>query len=234
MILDPPAVSASHYVVEPVHTPDQITSPPIEPVPITFWGLSLREMAVFLALMVSPILVLPVELFFALKVFAVLGYRKVEQTAILHNYNRRLIYETIKTNPGLTLTALSHITAIKYGPLKYHLAVLKLKRKILTFGMGRSHRYFENCGKYSDFEKLLIKHLTEETTKRILELLLRASPVSQQEIAGELGISAPSVFWHMKILEREKIVALQKCGRSVLYELTENAMMILQKYYGNK
>jgi predicted transcriptional regulator len=191
-------------------------------------------MAVFLALMVSPILIFPVELLFALKVFAVLGYRKVEQTAILHNYNRRLIYETIKTNPGLTLTALSHLTAIKFGPLKYHLSVLKLKRKILTFGRGRSHRYFENCGKYSEFEKLLIKHLTEETTNKILELLWRASPVSQQEIAGELGISAPSVFWHMKILESEKIVALQKSGRSVLYELTENAVMILQKYYSNK
>jgi len=100
--------------------------------------------------------------------------------------------------------------------------------------MGRSHRYFENCGKYSEFEKLLIKHLTEETTKRILELLWRASPVSQQEIAGELGISASSVFWHMKILESEKIVSFQKSGRFVLYELTENAMMILQKYYSNK
>jgi len=79
LILDLPAVCASHYTVEPVHNPDQITSPPIEPVPITFWGLSLREMAVFLALMVSPILVLPVELFFALKLFAVLAIARLNK-----------------------------------------------------------------------------------------------------------------------------------------------------------
>jgi len=234
LALDPPCVTATHYVVAPAGNPDQITAPPIDPVSITFWGLSPREMAVFLALMVSPVLIFPVELLFALKVFAVLGYRKVEQTAILHNHNRRLIYETIKANPGLPLNALSRMTLIKPGPLKYHLSVLKLKRKILTFGMGRSYRYFENCGKYTEFEKLLIKHLTEKTTNKILERLWSASPLTQQEIVGEIGISAPSVSWHMGILESEKIVTQQKSGRSVSYELSENARMSLQKYYGNK
>ena len=97
--------------------------------------------------------VYPVELFFSLKLFAALGNRKVGQNAILWNRNRREIFASIAANPGVRFTALERLTGIKEGTLKYHLLILETKRRIVSFGSGRSLRYFENNGRYNSLKR---------------------------------------------------------------------------------
>ena len=149
-----PAVTASYggYSVAPGEA-DAAQGQPQDPEPISFFDLSLREMLVAVALSFSPVLVYPVELFFSLKLFAALGYRKVGQNAILWNRNRREIFASIAANPGVRFTALERLTGIKEGTLKYHLLILETKRRIVSFGSGRSLRYFENNGRYNETRK---------------------------------------------------------------------------------
>ena len=117
-----------------------VTDHPQDPVPVSFWDLTVREMLLAVALSFCPVLVFPVEIFFFLKLISVLGYRKVEQNAVLYNQNRHKIYETITANPGVKFNALERLTGIKQGTLKYHLLVLGMKRKIVSFGRDRSVR----------------------------------------------------------------------------------------------
>ena len=116
--------------------------------------------------MISPALPFPVELLFFIKAFTVLGYRKIEHDAILHNDNRRIIFEAVKANPGIYFNDLSRITGLNRGTLKYHLVILKLNKKISTLNTCGSERYFENNGYYTDLERILFRRLREKTTRK--------------------------------------------------------------------
>jgi predicted transcriptional regulator len=230
LVLNLPCVAATKYIVEPVANPVQITATPVDPVPVSFWNLSLREMIIFLALVISPALLFPVELFFFLKAFTVLGYRKIERDAILNNENRRMIFETVKANPGIYFNDLSRVTGVNRGTLKYHLVILKLNKKISTMSTGGSDRYFENNGYYNTIERILFRCLREETSRMILELIFEKPDISQKEIAEWIGISGPSASWHMATLNRDGIVIARRVGRQVQYRLSKIADPVLRKF----
>ena len=200
---------------------DAAQGQPQDPEPISFFDLSLREMLVAVALSFSPVLVYPVELFFSLKLFAALGYRKVGQNAILWNRNRREIFASIAANPGVRFTALERLTGIKEGTLKYHLLILETKRRIVSFGSGRSLRYFENNGRYNELEKKVFLHLQNPTTRRILEILAASPEVSRKDIAGIVGIARPvDHVAHEAIIWRRDYFHQQKGKGCPLYPLS--------------
>ncbi|MGA9087457.1 MAG: winged helix-turn-helix transcriptional regulator [Methanoregula sp.] len=228
-----PAVTASYggYSVAPGDA-DAAQDQPQDPEPVSFFDLSLREMLVAVALSFSPVLVYPVELFFYLKVFAALGYRKVGQNAILWNRNRREIFASIAANPGVRFTALERLTGIKEGTLKYHLLILEAKRRIVSFGSGRSLRYFENNGRYNELEKKVFFHLQNPTTRRILEILAASPEVSRKDIVGIMGIAGPSITWHTKRLAGDGIISTSKEGRAVRYTLCPAGLNVFRQFTG--
>jgi predicted transcriptional regulator len=219
------------YIVTPA-VAGALTGPPQDPVPISFWDLPPREMLIALALSFCPVLVYPVEIFFYLKLMAALGYRKVEQYAVSYNKNRQKIYECITANPGVKFNALERLTGMKEGTLKYHLLVLGMKRRIVSFGSGRSMRYFENNGRYSELEKKVFLHLQDPTTRRILEILASSPEVSRKDIAEIVGIAGPSVSWHTKRLSGDGIITTTKEGRAVRYTLCPAGANIFRRYFG--
>jgi len=224
------AADTGGYVVESI-SPDKISGTPQDPSEISFWQLSPRVMAIAIVLSFFPVLVFPLELIFALKVFAALGYRKIEKAAIYYNENRRVIFETLQTNPGICFNELSRLTGINRGTLKYHLTVLQIKGRITTLMITGSVWYFENSGYYSRLEKIMFHYLQEATTRKILEIVFSRPCISQKELAEYLGISEPSVSRHMAVFEREKIINAQKSGRYIRFTLTEDARWIFQKYH---
>jgi len=203
---------------------------PQDPVPISFGDLTVRQMIIAISLSFCPVLVYPVEIFFYLKAMAALGYRKVEQNAIRWNRNRQKIYDCIAANPGLKFHSLEHLTGMKEGTLKYHLLILSMKRRIVTLGSGRSMRYFENNGRYNEREKKVFIHLQNATTRRILEILVAYPEVSRKEIAESVGITGPSISWHMKQLAGDGIITTCQKWRAVRYTLCPAVANILRSF----
>ena len=221
------AADTGGYSVAPAGA---VQGPPQDPVPISFWDLTVREMAIALALSTCPVLVFPVEFFFFLKLAMSLGYRKVERNAVLWNQNRQKIFDCIAANPGVKFNALERLAGVKEGTLKYHLLILGMKRRIVSFGSGRSVRYFENNGRYSELEKKVFLHLQNPTTRRILEILASSPEVSRKDIAGIVGIAGPSISWHTKRLSGDGIITTSKKGRGVRYTLCPVGVDIFKRY----
>lgn len=223
------AAGMGSYSIAPI-SPADVAGTSHDPVPTSFWDLTLREILIALALSTCPVLVFPVELFFFLKLALALGYRKVERNAILWNRNRQKIYDCIAANPGVKFNALERLTGVKEGTLKYHLLILGMKRRIVSFGSGRSVRYFENNGRYSELEKKVFLHLQNPTTRRILEILASSPEVSRKDIAGVVGIAGPSITWHTKRLSGDGIITTCKNGRAVRYTLCLAGANIFRKF----
>ncbi|WP_292370647.1 winged helix-turn-helix transcriptional regulator [Methanoregula sp. UBA64] len=228
-----PAVTADYggYSVAPAKA-GATDGPPLDTKPISFFDLDLREMLIALALSFCPVLVYPVELFFSLKLLLALGYRKVEKNAVLWNQNRREIFASIAANPGVRFVTLERLTGIKEGTLKYHLLILEAKRRIVSFGSGRSLRYFENNGRYNTLEKRVFFHLQNPTTRKILEILAASPEVSRKDIAGIVGIAGPSITWHTKRLAGDGIISTSKKGRAVRYTLCPAGLNVFRQYTG--
>lgn len=182
------------------------------PVPVPFWSLPLW-------LMLAQLVLVPPEILVAIKLWAYMGIRRVSGGNVLDQGVRARIYEYIRLHPGIHMRGLSAEMGMKMGTLRYHLNVLRHMHKIAVSEDPASVRFFENSGTYSPEEQQIHKHLRNGTTKKILAVLLDRPMATRQEIADEIGISGPSVSWHMKRLEEDRIVTPRRDGRMAAYEI---------------
>lgn len=226
----PAAASFPGYNVGPAY--GAAGTPASDLAPITFWNLSLREMAIVLALSFCPIVIFPVEIFFACKIYACLGFRRIFTGNILENSIRSDIYRIIRTTPGIRFPALLQQMKISRGALCYHLGLLAAQRKILASKANGSTSYVENNGEYSGLEQKVLSCLGQKTERRILHLLLVAPGCTRTDIERELAVSGPTVTWYMKRLNREGILRIQKDGRYSRYSLTGEASSCLGRVSG--
>ncbi|MDD4484963.1 MAG: winged helix-turn-helix transcriptional regulator [Methanoregula sp.] len=220
------------YVVKPV-SHDMISGTPHDPVSVTFWELSPRVMAIAIALSFFPVLVFPIEILFTLKILLWLGYRKVAQNAIFQNSNRLTVFEAIKANPGINFHALSKLVCLKRGSMRYHLEVLSRTGKIVEVNSLNIIGYFENTGRFTEFEKKMLKHLQNITEQKIMGVLITSPNISRRDIVGMIGIAGPSITWHTNRLSQGGIITIKKTGRDVRYTLTREASDFFLKYHRN-
>lgn len=213
LLLAIPAVSGQEYIVRSGY--DSPVLPGAEariPVPVPVYALPI-------SIILAEIALFPAELLLSIKLFASLGFRRVLGSNVLDQGARAHIYEHIRRNPGIHLRGLAGEMQMKLGTLRYHLNVLRLTHKITVSGDAASVRFYENNGTYSATEQHVLKHLRNETTRQILATLLDRPAATRQDIAEAVGVTGPSVSWHMKRLEEDRIVIPRREGRLTAYEI---------------
>ncbi len=107
---------------------------------------------------------------------------------------RNEILKRIQDRPGITFRELARELGIGIGDLQYHLHRLEKERRVFSRKFGK-RRYIFPEGFEKDLQRLIIA-ISTGTRRRIL-LLLMDGPLSQSEIARKLGISQPTVSYHM-------------------------------------
>ncbi|MDO9324015.1 MAG: winged helix-turn-helix transcriptional regulator [Methanoregula sp.] len=206
-------VAAQEYVVQSGYeSPVSPTADARIPVPVPFYALPLW-------VILAQLVFLPSELLLSLKLWAYLGIRQVSGGNVLDQDVRARIYGYIRLNPGIHLRGLSAEMHMKLGTLRYHLNVLRLNHKIAISEDNASVRFYENSGTYSTDEQQIHKHLRNETTKKILSVLLERPMATRQDIADAVGVTGPSVSWHMKRLEEDHLITARREGRMTAYEI---------------
>lgn len=230
--LAPPASAfMQDYSVEPAFGATGMAAADV--IPITFWDLTLREMVIIGALAISPALVFPVEIFFAVKILSCFGFRRIVRSNVLASTLRHTIYSLIQSRPGISFSELLQETGISRGALSYHLTLMRVSGKIILLKDHGTISYFENSGKYGDGEQKVIKYLRQDMDKKILLTLARNPLMSRTDFERILGVSGPTVSWHMKRLIEDGILNVRKDGRFSRYALSEGTKFSLMKYCGD-
>ncbi|ACL16122.1 transcriptional regulator, ArsR family [Methanosphaerula palustris E1-9c] len=213
LMLIVPFVSAQEYIVQSGY--DSPVTPDAEsrvPVPVPFYALPLW-------VILAQLVLVPYELLLTIKFWAYLGIRRISSANVLDQEVRAQIYDHIKKNPGIHLRGLAGEMEMKMGTLRYHLNILRITHKIAVSEDVASVRFYENSGTYSLEEQHILKYLRNETTRKILSVLIDRPMVTRQEIADAVGVSGPSVSWHMKRLEDDNIITTRREGRVTAYEI---------------
>ena len=219
------------YTIEPAFGVAGIAAQDI--VPITFWDLTLREMAIVLALAISPLLLAPVEIGFTIKVLSFLGFRRIARGNVLTNSVRNAIYGRIRTRPGISPGVLAAETGISRGALAYHLALLRGLGKIVLVKDHGAVCCFENSGTFTRCEQLMLSCLRSDTGRKILHALARTPGLSRAELGQILCVSGPTVTWHMKRLTADGVVDVSRDGRFSRYAISEEMTAFLQRTGGD-
>ncbi|MCK9631026.1 MAG: winged helix-turn-helix transcriptional regulator [Methanoregula sp.] len=204
--------------------------PPDDVVKISFWKLSPKSMMLFSLLAISPILVYPTELFFMIRIYSLLGIRRLTKKHMLDHKSRKAIYELIRKNPGIQLPAIMDVSHLNRGTARYHLARLEIAGKITYITVSGKIMYYENNENFSNLEKKVIWHLKSDSRSKILFHLLESTASSRHEISDALGVTGPTVSWHMYRLIHDEITSRQKEGKFTWYGLKPEAVPVVRKY----
>jgi DNA-binding transcriptional ArsR family regulator len=82
---------------------------------------------------------------------------------------------------------------------------------------------------------LVFKALSDPTRRRILELL-RERPLSAGDLADHFEVSKPTMSAHFAVLREAGLIASEKHGKSVIYQLQmsvlEDALLAFAKAFG--
>lgn len=229
-VISTPQVANHGYVVEPATEEDIAGMTPVETTRITFWELPPRLMLITVIQSISPLLLVPLGLFFFIQSLTFLGYRKITAGNVLGSPVRSLIFEKIRANPGIYFNELSRETGLNRGSLRYHLALMRVTGKVSTLAMEGDIRYFENSGKFSETEQKVLKYLRNNKERAIFAHLMGNPETTRGDLEKILGISGAAVTWHTNRLCDAGMLMVTKRGKTVQYLINPDARTYLEKY----
>ena len=145
------------------------------------------------------------------------GYRRIFGRNVLEHETRRALHTIIVENSGVDLQALSLMTGIHPGTLRYHLDKLVNLGKIAVMEVGGVHRFYENHGRFDERQKNFLARQWYATTRKMIDLIRAYPGITRGEIAGKVGISGPSATRWLKQFITEGIVNEVRDGRFSRY-----------------
>jgi predicted transcriptional regulator len=189
-------------------------------------------MIIYLALFISPALLLPAEILYSLLVVSCFGLRQVTRQTVLDHKGRRELYELIRNNPGLSLSILRKKTGLNDGTVRYHIELLVHHGMVACRFHHGSRHYYVGDEDYGRMEAVLLTYLHNENDRTILELLSGDDVLSHQDLMTATGTTSSSISWHMKRLVTDGVVESYREGRKTMYLLAPDTAVTLRTARG--
>ncbi len=139
------------------------------------------------------------------------------------NSNQERILSFIQDNPGCYLRQIRNELALSMGSVQYHSYQLQKVGKITSTRQGLYKLHFQS-GTFQDHEKKIFQVLNQETPREIIMFIIEQKDPTQTDITKRLGISAPSINWHVRRLIDFKIVDEVRDGKYKRYKLSDNSI----------
>jgi len=132
---------------------------------------------------------------------------------------RKKIYDYIQEHPGAHLREIGRNLDLAIGDLQYQLNVLEKSGRVVSKRMGLYKRFYPSK-MFGERQKDIIGTLSQETSRKILLLLLQKPGACHGEVARFAKVSAPTVTWHMKRLIDDGLVEEHREGRNMKYYIS--------------
>jgi predicted transcriptional regulator len=149
--------------------------------------------------------------------------------------NTDKVLRFIQEKPGCHLRQIQKELDISVGSVQYQLARLEEMRKITSARRG-SYKFYFQSRIFKDNEKNILQVLSQETARKVLMFIIERKNPTHKDIVKSIGISAPSVNWHVGRLIALKLIEREKKGKYTRYQLSDSAdfkciVALLKNYY---
>lgn len=149
---------------------------------------------------------------------------------VLDNNIRNQIYTHIKENPGSTTRDIVRQQGLNLGTVKYHIHQLQASYKITIMRSGKFLRIFQNSGKYTEREKVILSVLKYPSDRQIIQYLEKYPDATNLEVAQHLEITEGGAHKHLAGLVDKNIVSYKRDGKSKKYYLNDDVKDIFNKH----
>ena len=144
---------------------------------------------------------------------------------ILELETRRKIYNLLKENPGLHLSKIAKTLNLRVSLAEYHLRYLQKHALVQSDTHTGYSRYFLQ-GEAEPRQKKNFSILRQETLLKIVLLLLKKKQAHHKELLEYLEISPSTLSYHLKRLQKNKIIEIDPQGTSRNYQIIEPTELI--------
>jgi predicted transcriptional regulator len=140
----------------------------------------------------------------------------------LKHRSRRLIFNYISSNPGVTISSIKRFFDMNESTLKYHLHYLEKNEKIYSKPQGKytcfycKHRTLSKIHAEPTKRSALVN--LSKTQKQLLDLIISRPGLTQKELAKLTNINRKSVSYSLKRLAEMKLVWVLKKDGKLGYE----------------
>lgn len=145
-------------------------------------------------------------------------YHRIRANHALNNKTRQMVYDAVVRTPGIGVNDAAKAANCSYSTAAYHLERLVEERLLIVSEDGRRARYFKNGGAFSQAEREFVPILQSKECMDVLQVIVENPWCYRAEVAQKLGVSGPTVNWHLKKLMNVGVVKEMREGRvSYLY-----------------
>ncbi|HVL87284.1 MAG TPA: winged helix-turn-helix transcriptional regulator [Candidatus Thermoplasmatota archaeon] len=159
-------------------------------------------------------------------------YSRMRRESSLDHATRAKVYELVRGVPGLTAREIGKRSEVSYSTAVYHLSRL-VREGLVTSSRDGNRICYYTVGSWSLVEREVIPVLRNEEAMRVLQTVADNPWCYRAEVAAQLGVSTPTVNWHLKRLLALGLVREVREGRvSYLYadkELLAKALASIEE-----
>ena len=135
-------------------------------------------------------------------------YVRLKKNEVLDNYTRGQIHGYIIANPGDHYNSIRDALELSNGILAHHLKTLEREGLVQSMRDGMYRRFFPANAKLPPEDE---GHLNIQ--RRILSVIRQNPGISQKEISMKVGVSGPTVNYHVSVLASARMIRVEKEGR---------------------
>ncbi len=141
-------------------------------------------------------------------------YNRLSKASTFENDTRKRIFDHVEEMPGACIADVAGKVGVSHSTASYHLDKLNEFNLITSTQDGNKVRFFVKGGAFSEDERLSLSALENAETRRVLCTII-AHPMSYRaELTELLGVSSPTVNWHLDRLTRAALVSETRSGRN--------------------
>lgn len=147
--------------------------------------------------------------------------------------NAKRVLRYVLEHPGSYLRQIRRALDISMGTTQYHLGLLEKAGRIVSNKHGL-FRYYFAAGVFHDQEKNLLETLSHETARKILLHIIERGNPTQSDIVDNVGLSSPSVSWHVRRLTDSQVITEVREGKYKRYQLRGDPaqfVSLMKNYY---
>ena len=143
-------------------------------------------------------------------------YSKIKREDVLDHFVRGQIYGYVLANPGEHYNGIKQALHLTNGSLAHHLKTLEREEFVRSRRFGLYRRFYPQHFKIPEGDAFFPNHI-----QRSLLTVVAAEPgMSQKELSMRLGLTPPTVNYHVGILAEHGFVRVLHSGRKTqLYAL---------------
>ncbi len=166
-------------------------------------------------------------------------YNRLNRNATFDNDTRRRIFDYVRKVPGACIADIAEQVGVSHSTASYHLDKLLAFSLLTSTVDGNKVRFFINGGAFTEEERRVLSVLDNSETRRVLAVIVRNPWCYRAELTAALGVSSPTVNWHLERLALAGLVVENRSGRNRFLfvdkaRLGEQMARLLEKLQGTE